>query len=127
MKELLLDLDAAAEEALATVRRSALTAMLCALRKFALDSAAERQARGRASFHDLLVWARNLLRDNSEARDHFRQRFSHLLIDEAQDTDPLQAEIAMFIAEGRPRGRCGYADRFMAGGDPKAGQAVRGR
>ena len=25
--------------------------------------------------------------------------YSHLLIDEAQDTDPIQAEIAMFIAE----------------------------
>jgi ATP-dependent exoDNAse (exonuclease V) beta subunit len=32
-------------------------------------------------------------------RDHFRQRYTHLLIDEAQDTDPIQAEIAMFIAE----------------------------
>ena len=35
-------------------------------------------------------------------RDHFRRRFSHLLIDEAQDTDPIQAEIAMFLSEGTP-------------------------
>jgi ATP-dependent exoDNAse (exonuclease V) beta subunit len=40
------------------------------------------------------------LRDNIEVRDHFRRRFSHILVDEAQDTDPIQAEIAMFIAEG---------------------------
>ena len=37
-------------------------------------------------------------------RDHFRGHFSHLLIDEAQDTDPIQAEIAMFLSEGTPPG-----------------------
>ena len=46
-----------------------------------------------------LVWARDLLRDDIGVRDHFRGRFSHLLIDEAQDTDPIQAEIAMFLSE----------------------------
>ena len=47
-----------------------------------------------------------------EVRDHFRRRFSHLLIDEAQDTDPIQAEIAMFLAEG------------AAVGDGNAGRAA---
>ena len=28
-----------------------------------------------------------------------RDRYTHLLIDEAQDTDPIQAEIAMLLAE----------------------------
>ena len=30
--------------------------------------------------------------------NHFQQRFSHVLIDEFQDTDPIQAEIAFFLA-----------------------------
>ena len=72
---------------------------LRSLREFVLEYSRENKRRGRAGYHDLLVWARDLLRDNLEARDHFRNRFSHLLIDEAQDTDPIQAEIAMFIAE----------------------------
>ena len=37
-------------------------------------------------------------------RDYFRNRFSHVLIDEAQDTDPIQTEIAMFLAESVPAG-----------------------
>lgn len=80
-------------------REAALLQVLELLRRFALDYADERKAAGEVEFQDLLVLARNLLRDNIPARDHFRDRYSHILIDEVQDTDPLQAEIAMFLAE----------------------------
>ena len=83
-------------------RTAALMPLMDALRSFVLDYADRRKAQGRAGFQDLLVWARNMLRDNLDARDHFRRRFSHLLIDEAQDTDFIQAEIAMFLAEHVP-------------------------
>ena len=102
LKELLADLHAQVEDELAEVRRSALASLLRALKTFVLEYADDRKRRGRAGFHDQLVWARDLLRDNIEVRDHFRGRFSHLLIDEAQDTDPIQAEIAMFLAESTP-------------------------
>lgn len=69
------------------------------LQRFTLDYAAERKAAGEVEFLDMLVLARDLLRNNLPARDHFRKRFTHLLIDEVQDTDPLQAEIALFLAE----------------------------
>ena len=85
-------------------RNAALLPILEELRLFVLGYARRRRAEGRAEFHDLLVWARELLRDNLEVRDHFRRRFSHLLIDEAQDTDPIQTEIAMFLAESAPEG-----------------------
>ncbi len=82
------------------VRSVALPPILRELQKFVLDYAkSRRETDGRAEFHDLLVWTHELLRDNIEVRDHFRRRFSHLLIDESQDTDPIQAEIAMFLAE----------------------------
>ena len=80
-------------------KRAALMPLLRELRRFVLEYARERKRQGRAGFQDLLVWARDLVRDNLEIRDHFRGKFSHLLIDEAQDTDPIQAEIAMFLAE----------------------------
>ena len=86
------------------IHAEALLPLLAALREFALDYAERRRAGGWAEFHDLLVWARELLRDDIEVRDHFRRRFSHLLIDEAQDTDPIQAEIAMYLAESVSEG-----------------------
>ena len=99
LKALLLELDAEARDAITETCTAALMPLLNALRSFTLDYAGTRKAQGRAGFHDLLVWTRDMLRDNLDARDHFRRRFSHLLIDEAQDTDFIQAEIAMFLAE----------------------------
>ena len=104
LKDLLGDLDAAANDEIGLVRRNALLPILEGIRQFVLRYAEQRRAEGRAEFHDLLVWARQLLRDNLDVRDHFRRRFTHLLIDEAQDTDPIQAEIAMLLAEAVPVG-----------------------
>ncbi len=104
LKDLLGDLHQTATEELTQAHQAALMPVLRALKSFVEDFARRRKSNGQAGFHDLLVWARDLLRDNVEVRDHFRRRFSHLLIDEAQDTDPIQAEIAMFIAEGPGNG-----------------------
>ena len=38
------------------------------------------------------------MRDNAAGRHHFQRKYSHILIDEFQDTDPLQAEIAFYLA-----------------------------
>ena len=54
---------------------------------------------GVLDFDDLLLTARNLLRDNREVRADFQQRFEAILVDEFQDTDPLQAEIIFYLAE----------------------------
>ena len=99
LKDRLGELQAALREELTAARRRALLLLLRELRDFARNYAATRKAQGKAEYHDLLIWARDLLRDNVAVRDYFRGRFSHLLIDEVQDTDPIQAEIAMFLAE----------------------------
>jgi ATP-dependent helicase/nuclease subunit A len=44
-------------------------------------------------FQDLLVLARNLVRDHSEVRERLQRRTRFLLIDELQDTDPVQMEL----------------------------------
>ena len=121
LKEMLRDLDFAAGEELAQARSSIFTGILSALRQFVLNCARRRRSSGVAGFHDLLVWARNLLRDDLEVRDHFRRRYSHLLIDEAQDTDPIQAEIAMFLAEDDP-GDSGVRPRHWQEVTPKQGK-----
>jgi ATP-dependent helicase/nuclease subunit A len=57
---------------------------------------------GLLDFVDLLVRARDALRDRESVRAHARERFRFLLIDEFQDTDPLQVEIAELLAGGEP-------------------------
>lgn len=67
-------------------------------REFAVEYEADRKADGVAGFQDMLVWARDLLRDDAGARGYFQGKYSRILIDEFQDTDPLQAEIAFYLA-----------------------------
>ncbi len=57
---------------------------------------------GRLDFLDLLIKARDLLRDNDVVRADLQQRFSHYFVDEVQDTDPLQAEILLLLAADDP-------------------------
>ena len=99
LKEMLKDLNEQVQVDLETARQAALSPMLSSLASFVAEYATRRKANGVAEFHDLLVWARDLLRDNLQVRDQFRDKFTHLLVDEAQDTDLLQAEIAVFLAE----------------------------
>jgi ATP-dependent exoDNAse (exonuclease V) beta subunit len=71
------------------------------LRRFTLDAAAERRTAGELEFHDLLVLAREMLRDPERGpgvRATLHERYRHLLIDEFQDTDPIQVELAVLIA-----------------------------
>ena len=59
-----------------------------------------KRQRGALDFIDLLVRARDLLRDAGAVRAAFQARFTHLFVDEFQDTDPLQAEILLLLAAG---------------------------
>ena len=58
----------------------------------------QKQLVGDLDFVDLLIRARDLIRGNLSIRRYFQQRFSHLFIDEFQDTDPLQAEILLLLS-----------------------------
>jgi ATP-dependent helicase/nuclease subunit A len=53
---------------------------------------------GALDFLDLLVRARDLVRDSDVVRREFQERFSCLFVDEFQDTDPLQAELLLLLA-----------------------------
>ena len=56
-----------------------------------------RRREGRMNFQDLLIYARNLLRDHAGVRTSLRGRFTPVLVDEFQDTDPIQAEILFYL------------------------------
>ena len=53
---------------------------------------------GRLDFVDLLLTARDLIRDHEGVRETFQRRYSRIFVDEFQDTDPLQAEILLLLA-----------------------------
>jgi ATP-dependent helicase/nuclease subunit A len=57
---------------------------------------------GRLDFIDLLLRARNMLRDFPLVRADFQLRFTHIFVDEFQDTDPIQAEIILLLAASDP-------------------------
>ncbi len=62
-----------------------------------VEFAQERRRNGTLTFEDLLLHARDLLRDHATVRRYFQKRFTHLLVDEFQDTDPLQAEVMFYL------------------------------
>src|SRR5262249_11273630 len=69
----------------------------------ALVAYEELKARGgRVDFLDLLIKARDLVRDNATVRQELQSRFTHYLVDEFQDTDPIQAEILLLLAADNP-------------------------
>ncbi|HEX2568676.1 MAG TPA: UvrD-helicase domain-containing protein [Polyangia bacterium] len=79
---------------------------------------------GKLDFLDLLLLTRDLVRDQAAVRQELQRRFSHLLVDEFQDTDPLQAEILLLLAADDPAESCDRRVRPVPGklflvGDPK--------
>lgn len=83
-----------------------------------------KQHAGKLDFVDLLLKVRDLVRDRPAVRKHLQQRFTHLFVDEFQDTDPLQAEILLLLAADDPGEADGFQARPVPGklflvGDPK--------
>ena len=90
------------------------------LGRWVLESAQARAHDGQLEFHDLLVLARRLLSTDASARRSLHGRYQRILLDEFQDTDPIQLGIAVLLAadpddpELRP-----LPGRLFIVGDPK--------
>ena len=91
----------------------------------AIDRYEDLKARaGALDFLDLLLKARTLVKGNEAVRRGFQARFTHLFVDEFQDTDPLQAEILLLLAAADPthvdwRTAVPVPGRLFIVGDPK--------
>ncbi|MBZ0258322.1 UvrD-helicase domain-containing protein, partial [bacterium] len=57
----------------------------------------KKQLLGALNFQDLLMRTAAMLRKNPAVRKYFQNRITHLLVDEFQDTDPIQAEVMMLL------------------------------
>ena len=84
----------------------------------------QKAASGGLDFTDLLLTAAKGLNAQPELRRYFQSRFTHLLVDEFQDTDPIQAEMILCLTsqnvEQRDWHRCKPrpGSLFLVG-DPK--------
>jgi ATP-dependent helicase/nuclease subunit A len=103
--EVLLDLRATqmelADEALALLQRvrdRRVEVLGAVFGRWVLESATERAAQGTLEFHDLLVLARRLVATRPGIRRMLHERYRRILLDEFQDTDPIQLEIAVRLA-----------------------------
>ena len=74
---------------------------------------------GVVDFAELLLRAYELLQHNVPLRQHYQQRFAHILIDEFQDTNPLQYAWLTLLAGD-------HAAMFAVGDDDQSIYAFRG-
>lgn len=80
---------------------------------------AQCQREGVVDFPELLLRALELLRNHEQIRMHYQQRFRHILVDEFQDTNPLQYAWLQLLAGGG-------ASLFAVGDDDQSIYAFRG-
>ncbi len=81
------------------------------------------QREGVVDFAELMLRSYELLRDNPAVREHYQNRFRHILVDEFQDTNKLQyAWLKMFAPPGVDNGQ----SLLAVGDDDQSIYAFRG-
>ena len=80
---------------------------------------AQCQREGVVDFPELLLRALELLQKHEPVRQHYQQRFRHILVDEFQDTNPLQYLWLRTLGDGG-------ASLFAVGDDDQSIYAFRG-
>ena len=118
LREELADFHDLVKRWLRETRTAVIGQLLSPVVRMVLEQVEVRRRTGQAGFHDLLVWARDMLCKDAEARRHFQGRYRRLFVDEFQDTDPLQAEIVQLLARRDSTGNFAPGALFVVG-DPK--------
>ncbi|MFA6971133.1 MAG: UvrD-helicase domain-containing protein [Gallionella sp.] len=80
---------------------------------------AQCQREGVVDFSELLLRCYELLSRNEGLRTHYQERFKHILVDEFQDTNPLQYQWLKLLAGG-------HNSLFAVGDDDQSIYAFRG-
>ncbi|PIX05387.1 MAG: DNA helicase II [Gallionellales bacterium CG_4_8_14_3_um_filter_54_18] len=80
---------------------------------------AQCQKEGVVDFSELLLRCYELLSRNQSLREHYQERFKHILVDEFQDTNPLQYQWLKLLAGG-------HNSLFAVGDDDQSIYAFRG-
>jgi ATP-dependent exoDNAse (exonuclease V) beta subunit len=103
------------------VRREVVCVLAPCIAGFVLKAAEQRREAGRLNFQDLPVHARRLLRHDPQALESLRRRYRWILVDEFQDTDPIQLELAALLAgeNGASASSSARPGALFVAGDPK--------
>jgi len=96
--------DGVARDTLRQWREHRYPAVIRFLSRAAESFAKERRSTGRLGFTDLLLLSAKLLRENPAARNALGRQYQHLLVDEFQDTDPIQAEVCLLVSSDSDQG-----------------------
>ncbi|MFC1462034.1 ATP-dependent helicase [Verrucomicrobiota bacterium] len=83
------------------------------------DYRARKKKLGAMDFDDLLVNCLRLFRESPETTGRYREQFVHVLVDEYQDTNRIQAELVGRIADG-------HRNLFVVGDDFQSIYSWRG-
>ena len=84
-----------------------------------------KSRQGVLDFHDLLLLSCEMLRRSPDVTSYFRSHYKYVLVDEFQDTDPLQAQIVFYLTARNPQDQTIWHEmpiepgRLFLVGDPK--------
>ncbi len=111
------------EDSAGKIAHEILAGLVPLVQGFADSFELEIREAGVLSYQDILFLAAKLVRENPGARRRIRESIKHFLIDEFQDTDPLQVELIFLLSgEGDAtdwrEARMDNAGLFLVG-DPK--------
>ncbi|MCE2452248.1 MAG: UvrD-helicase domain-containing protein [Nitrospinae bacterium] len=111
------------QESAALIAHEALAGLVPLVRGFAESFEEELREAGLLSYQDMLFLAAKLVRENPSVRGRIRESIRHFLVDEFQDTDPLQVELIFLLTGGGDaadwrEARLEDAGLFLVG-DPK--------
>jgi DNA helicase II / ATP-dependent DNA helicase PcrA len=76
------------------------------------------KSKNAVDFDDILLLARDILKSHATVRDHYRELFTYLLVDEYQDTNNLQEELTRLLVKD--------GNLFCVGDDWQAIYSFRG-
>jgi len=114
------------DELMAMVAGELLARVVHAMEKLLVDWSEYKRSAALLDFDDLLYTAKDLLAKNDVVRQALATRFQHVLVDEFQDTDPVQIDILWRLCgeppkEGNPDplARILRAGALFLVGDPK--------
>jgi ATP-dependent exoDNAse (exonuclease V) beta subunit len=125
LREALAGVRAAAIEALAASHRETVASLLAELHR---RYAARKAALAALDFEDLEHLALETLRRSPALLERIRGRFDEILVDEYQDTSPIQSDIIQLLAEGRRLfvvGDLAQSIYGFRGAEPRAFQELR--
>lgn len=101
IRNLGMETDRVAQQAFQGIVQPALSRITEHFARIALQRAEGRRLRGELGFHDLLVLARDLMRESEQVWKLISGRYDCVIVDEFQDTDGLQAEIVCRLVSER--------------------------